>query len=232
MRQVEKRDRYRGGYLTVRPRSKTIESKPATGMQTLQLNQKKECLLYVPRHYQQNKPTPLALMLHGAGGNAEHGMSYIQQYADDKNIILLSPASHSYSWDIIAADSFGTDVLFIDRALSYIFEQFNIDPARLAIGGFSDGASYALCLGLSNGDFFTHILAFSPGFYYTLEKRGRPGVYISHGIADDVLPIDPCSRRLVPKLKQEGLPVVYEEFKGRHEIPPSISKAAVDWFVS
>ncbi len=30
--------------------------------------------------------------------------------------------------------------------------------------GFSDGASYALSLGVPNGDLFTHIVAFSPGF--------------------------------------------------------------------
>lgn len=30
--------------------------------------------------------------------------------------------------------------------------------------GFSDGASYALSLGLPNGNLFSHIVAFSPGF--------------------------------------------------------------------
>lgn len=38
-----------------------------------------------------------------------------------------------------------------------------IDPAHVAIGGFSDGASCALSLGLVNGDLFTHVMAFSPG---------------------------------------------------------------------
>ncbi|MGZ4788523.1 MAG: hypothetical protein ACXVZX_08375 [Terriglobales bacterium] len=39
-----------------------------------------------------------------------------------------------------------------------------MDPARIAIGGFSDGASYALTIGITNGRLFTHIVAFSPGF--------------------------------------------------------------------
>ncbi len=231
MRTVEKRDSYRTGHLTARPGSKNVWDDSASGLQPLLLNQKKECLLYVPRNYNHNTPAALALMLHGAGGNAAHGMSYIQQYADAKNIILLSPASQDYSWDIIADNSFGTDVIFIDHALSYIFDRFNIDPSRIAIGGFSDGASYALCIGLSNGDLFTHIIAFSPGFYYTHENKGKPGVYISHGKSDDVLPIDPCSRRIVPKLKREGLAILYEEFNGRHEIPLPISKTAIDWFL-
>jgi predicted esterase len=231
MSKTAKRDVYRMGYLTARLEPTNSRGGTVNGLQPLLLNQKKECLLYVPSNYDEHTPAAFALMLHGAGGNAAHGLSYIQQYADAKNIILLSPASHDFTWDIIAEDSFGTDVIFIDHALSYVFSRFNIDPARVAIGGFSDGASYGLSIGLSNGDLFTHIIAFSPGFYYTYENKGKPHVYISHGVADDVLPINPCSRRLVPRLKQEGLAILYNEFKGRHEIPPSISKEAVDWFV-
>jgi predicted esterase len=228
---VAKRDGYKTGYLTAQPGGRKEQSETVTGLQPLLLNQKKECLLYVPAGLYAGTPAALALMLHGAGGIAAHGMSYIQAYADAKNIILLCPASHDYSWDIIAANSFVTDVIFIDHALSYVFGRFSIDSSRVAIGGFSDGASYALCLGLSNGNLFTHIIAFSPGFYYTYENRGKPRVYISHGKEDDVLPIHPCSRRIIQELKREDLAIVYDEFDGRHELPLSISKAAVDWFM-
>jgi predicted esterase len=229
---VEKREGYRKGHLTAKPGTTPSEGESKTGLQTLELSQMKDCLLYVPKRYQHQHPAAVALMLHGAGGNAEHGISYIRQYADEKNIILLAPASEDYSWDIIAGNAFGADVMFIDRALTYVFTHFSIVPSAVAIGGFSDGASYALSIGLSNGNLFSHIIAFSPGFYYTYENRGKPSVYLSHGTGDDVLPIDPCSRRIVPKLKLEGLAILYEEFNGRHEIPPSISKAAVDWFVT
>jgi predicted esterase len=40
--------------------------------------------------------------------------------------------------------------------------------------GFSDGASYALSLGLANGDLFTHVLGFSPGFMRVPRHVGRP----------------------------------------------------------
>ena len=121
-------------------------------------------------------------------------------------------------------------MIYIDQALALAFDRYTIDPAQVAIGGFSDGASYALCLGLTNGDLFTHILAFSPGFAYTLEKNGKPAVFISHGIRDSVLPIDPCARRIVPQLQRQGLEVNYQEFNGGHEIMPNISKSAVEWF--
>ena len=228
---VEKRELYKTGFLTAWPGSRTVAHLPVNGMQRLLLDQKRECLLYVPRDYHHDAPSAMAVMLHGAGGNAEHGMSYLYQYADEKNILLLAPSSQDYTWDIIAGNSFGTDVIFIDQALSYVFARFSINKERLAIGGFSDGASYGLSLGLSNGELFSHIIAFSPGFFYTPEARGYPGVYVSHGVNDDVLPIDPCSRRLLPQLKRRGLAIQYDEFEGRHEIPAIISKAAINWFL-
>jgi predicted esterase len=169
-------------------------------------------------------------MLHGAGGNAEHGLHLLQHYADGHNIIILAPASKEYSWDIIAQNSFGPDVILLDQALDYVFNHFFIDVERIAIGGFSDGASYALSIGIGNGDLFTHIVAFSPGFYYTPVPTGKPSVFISHGTQDKVLPINPCSRRIVPELKTNGLAVTYKEFEGAHEIPPFISKSTIDWF--
>ncbi len=55
--------------------------------------------------------------------------------------------------------------------------------------GFSDGASYALSIGLTNGDLFTHVVAFSPGFASPVTYTGKPPVFVSHGTHDEVLPI-------------------------------------------
>jgi phospholipase/carboxylesterase len=113
------------------------------------------------------------------------------------------PESRGQSWDVIRG-GFGPDVAFLDAALRRAFDALPVDPARIAIGGFSDGASYALTLGLANGDLFARILAFSPGFAAPPGTIGRPSVFISHGRSDEVLPIGPCSRRLVPRLRAAG----------------------------
>ncbi len=227
---IAKRDSYTTGRLTARPNNSTTKGNFTIGVQPLQLAGSRDGFIYVPKSYKPSRPAALALMLHGAGGQAEHGLSLLRNYADDKNIILLAPASRASSWDVISSNYFGPDVIFIDQALALAFERYNIDSTHLAIGGFSDGASYALCLGLTNGNLFTHIIAFSPGFFHTIEKQGKPKVFISHGVKDRVLPIDPCSRRIVPQLERQGLPVNYQEFEGEHEIPARISKSGVEWF--
>jgi len=183
----------------------------------------------VPASYRKDRPAPLAVMLHGAGGSAGHGLALLRGFADSLGIILLSPDSRGQTWDVILGD-YGPDVAFIDRALEQIFSQYSIDPKRLAVGGFSDGASYALSLGLINGDLFGHVIAFSPGFMAPSRQQGVPRIYISHGTRDEVLPIERCSRRIVPQLKRAGYDVLYKEFDGPHTIPNDIAREAADWF--
>ena len=103
-------------------------------------------------------------------------------------------------------------------------------PRKLAIGGFSDGATYALSLGLDNGSLFTHVMAFSPGFIAARRPSGKPRIFISHGRSDNILPIDATSRRIVPALEEAGYPVTYKEFDGPHAVPETIARDAFTWF--
>lgn len=173
---------------------------------------------------------PLALMLHGAGGCADHGIELLRPLADEAGILLVATASRGSTWDALAG-SYGPDVMTIDAALTDVFATHAVDPAHVAIGGFSDGASYALSVGLANGDLFTHVLAFSPGFAAPPAPRGRPRIFVSHGTQDRVLPIDACSRRVVPQLERAGYEVAYREFAGPHTVPDAIAREAVKWFL-
>jgi len=228
---ITNRNLYEKGRLNARPEKITFTNQVETGVQPLHLDTRRDGLIYVPKGYNNDRPAALAVMLHGAGGQAQHGLDLIRQHADGRNIVLLAPASRNATWDIIVKESFDADVIFIDQALKIVFNKLNIDTSHIALGGFSDGASYALSLGLGNGDLFTHLLAFSPGFYYTLENAGSPPVFISHGINDGVLPIDRCSRRIVPRLQKQGYRINYLEFNGQHEIPGNITAKAVAWFL-
>ncbi|HYP13908.1 MAG TPA: phospholipase [Bryobacteraceae bacterium] len=207
-------------------RPKSAERKREPGQLALGLTPQRDALLYIPEQYSSDRPTPLVVSLHGAGGNQNHGLDLLRSEADKHGFVLLSPASRRGTWDVIES-GFGPDVSLLDKALERTFELCSIDAKRLAIGGFSDGASYALTLGLANGDLFSHILAFSPGFTAHPSATGKPEIFISHGIRDQVLPIDRCSRRLVPRLKAAGYRVDYREFDGPHTVPAEMSSAAI-----
>jgi phospholipase/carboxylesterase len=199
-----------------------------TGEFPLGLATGRDGLLRVPSSYRPDTPAPLALLLHGAGGQARRIVSLLG-VAESLGVIVLAPESRGRTWDAILG-GFGPDVAFITQALGYAFERLAVDPNRLAIGGFSDGASYALSLGLDNGDLFSHILAFSPGFIVSRSRQGRPRIYITHGTGDEILPIASTSRRLVPALDKGGYAVTYREFDGPHTVPPGIAHDAFNWF--
>jgi phospholipase/carboxylesterase len=190
-----------------------------------------ETLLLVPASYSAQTPSPLLIMLHGAGGRADHALGMVRQPAEGRGVIVLAPQAGAQTWDVLRG-GYGADVARIDRALSSAFAMFNINGARLGVGGFSDGASYALCLGLANGDLFGDVLAFSPGFAAPPAVRGEPRVFISHGVDDRVLPIGSCGRPLAAKLADAGYDVDYREFEGRHLVPAEMVEAAVERFVS
>jgi phospholipase/carboxylesterase len=123
---------------------------------------------------------------------------------------------------------YGPDVEFIDQALKQMFDRLPVDARRLAVTGFSEGASYVLSVGLPNGDLFTHVIAFSPGFASPAAYRGKPPVFVSHGTRDEVLPIDRCSRRIVPQLERAGYEVRYREFEGSHTVPQRVAREALE----
>ena len=201
------------------------------GLHALNLDARRDAWLYVPRQYDPDRPAPLVLALHGAGGMGRNHLEHMRPLADEHGLILLAPTSRESTWDVIYGE-YGPDILFIDRALNETFDRYAVDPGHIAAEGFSDGASYALSLGMANGDLFTHILAFSPGFMAPLAQRGNPHIFISHGTDDPDLRIDVCSRRLVPRLEGAGYDVRFVEFAGGHTVPPDIAEDAVRWFLA
>ncbi|HEX8702683.1 MAG TPA: alpha/beta hydrolase-fold protein [Myxococcaceae bacterium] len=216
----------RQGRLETRVRPPTVAD---TETGTLPLGKASGGLLYVPAGYRADQPAPLVVMLHGAGGDAQQSISILRKAADARGLLLVAPKSRGSTWDIILGD-YGPDVAALDQALAWVFERYAVDPERVAIGGFSDGASYALSLGLTNGDLFKHVLAFSPGFAAPASQQGTPRLFVSHGNRDAVLSIDACSRRLVPRLQRAGYEVLYREFDGPHTVPGDITREAVEWF--
>jgi phospholipase/carboxylesterase len=215
-----------GGRLSARPATPTGTIAP--GEQPLSLGSGRDGLLYVPAGYSAATPAPLVLMLHGATGSARGALRPFRELADEAGLVLLAPESRGTTWDTIRGE-YGPDSAFIDRALAMVFQRVAIDPVRLTIEGFSDGATYALGVGLTNGDLFPRVIAFSPGFVLPIDPHARPHVFISHGTRDEILPIDQCSRRIVPQLQQSRYDVRYKEFDGPHTVPLEIAKEAVAW---
>jgi phospholipase/carboxylesterase len=217
-------DRYADGRLQTRPAEPQALLSP--GVHPLGLGTARDGLIYVP---DTDGPRPLLLTLHGATMHARGMLRPLLTAADNAEVVLLIPDSRGETWDVLMG-GYGPDVAFIDLALEAAFERCAINAEKIGIGGVSDGASYALSLGVTNGDLFSRIVAFSPGFIAPLDVVGQPRVFVSHGTNDRILPIDGCSRPIVAGLRGAGYDVEYVEFDGGHEMPDPIIQAGFTWF--
>jgi predicted esterase len=213
------------GRLTARPKGTTSAS--SEGTRALGLERGRDAMLQLPAADARG-PLPLLLLLHGASGSGQGMLRRVGAAAAESGVAVLAPDSRDGTWDGIR-DRFGQDVAFIDRALQRVFDTVSIDPARIAIGGFSDGATYAVSLGLINGDLFRRVLAFSPGFIVQGDAHGKPEFFISHGTSDPILPIAETSRVIVPMLQRRGYAVTFREFDGVHEVPAAIAAEGLRW---
>jgi predicted esterase len=219
---------------TAQGRLLTRRSEPSTprphppGLRPLDVDTSRTVLIYVPASYRADRPAPLLVMLHGAGGHPQRGLTWVLPLADSAGLILVAPKSLGMTWDVVRG-RYGPDVALIDRAVAHVLANYAVDTTRVAIGGFSDGATYALSVGITNGDLFSHVVAFSPGFMVPAAQRGEPRLFVSHGTKDQILSIDACSRQIVRRARDAGYEVLYREFDGGHTVPPDIARSAVAW---
>jgi phospholipase/carboxylesterase len=217
------------GRITARPHgpAKSSADLPPGKPINLGLDRERDAILYAPKS-PTNAPLPLLMFLHGATQSADDMAWYLDSAPDETGVAILAPNARATTWDAIT-DSFGPDVQFLNRALERVFEMVNVDASRLAIGGFSDGATYAISLGLINGDIFQRVLGCSPGFVIDGIARGKPSFFISHGTQDNILPIDRCGRQVANALKDRAYEVTFREFNGRHEIPGDVMREGLRW---
>src|SRR5262245_48846262 len=188
----------------------TPPPQPQGTREPLKLGSDRDGFLYRPKGHEESKATPLLVMLHGAGGTAL-SVQYTLPLADELGLLILAPDSRDErTWDGVLRN-WGPDVVFIADAFGQTASRYRVDRGHLGIGGFSDGASYALSFGISFGDQFQSIISMSPGVMQPIAARGKPRIFLSHGTSDPIMPIDDTSRRFVPRLKSLGYDVTYRE---------------------
>jgi predicted esterase len=168
-------------------------------------------------------PLPLVVLLHGAGGDPREFMDQFRRTADRNGYLLLAPRSAGRTWELkppgTAGGSTDKDAATVDSALSALFARAAIDPRRVVLLGFSDGASCALSIGLANPQLFRGVIALSPGFAWR-PPRIDPAqrLFIAHGRSDRILPFANVRDKIVPGLQRSGLDPHVRWFNGGHEM--------------
>lgn len=186
--------------------------------------------LYVPKSYQPGTPMPLVIMLHGFSGWGDN-QRRLFALGEELGFMVLAPESRDITWGK-EVPGFDQDVKYIGAAFRHVGGLVNIDFDRVALGGQSDGAGYALTMGLAYGDTFNHLIVFAGGgLIEPLRRRGMPKIFIAHGVKDSTMPIDVSGRKNVALLRKDGYDVTDREHEGGHGTPAEITREAMLWFL-
>jgi predicted esterase len=190
---------------------------------------------------------PLLVLLHGAGHRQTEMVEHFEAEADMRGLVLLAPDSAGETWDAVESakeppsiDSplanrlshrfvSSRDEKRVDAAIANLASIVPIDRARTVLAGFSDGATFALAMGLSASEHFAAVIAWSPGIAIrdVSPARGRR-VFVSHGRQDPILKFDVTCGEIVPLLQSEGADVTFLPFDGGHDAPPPVKDAFLD----
>jgi len=190
---------------------------------------------------------PLLVLLHGAGHRQREMVEHFEAEADARGLVLLAPDSAGETWDAVetakeppSIDSplanrlshrfvSSRDEKRVDAAIASLVGIVPIDRARTVLAGFSDGATFALAMGLSSAEDFAAVIAWSPGIAIrdVSPARGRR-VFVSHGRQDPILKFDVTCGEIVPLLQSEGADVTFLPFDGGHDAPPPVKDAFLD----
>jgi phospholipase/carboxylesterase len=200
------------------------------GRNYLGIAAERDAVLYVPASLDVSRPVPLMVMFHGAGGFPEKILPYLENLADTHGFLILAPHSLLPTWDLVIAGN-GPDLERLDTALAKVALMYAINPEHLAFAGFSDGGSYALSIGVTNGDVASHVIVFSGGFMSVFMQEGTPKIFIAHGLQDEQVPIESSARKHVAKLEAAGYEVRAVEFNDRHVLLRPIAALAVAFFL-
>lgn len=218
------------GRLTFRPGVAPTDEPLPPGRHELAFEEGRATVLVVPDGLDTSRPVPLLVMFHGAGGEANRVLPHLVPLSRKRGFLLMTPQSTYPTWDIVVGGN-GPDLSHLDQSLQWVASRFALDPGHLCLAGFSDGGSYALSTGLTNGDVASHVIGLSAGFINSFTQAGAPRIFLAHGRSDLQLPIETSAQPHALKMLEAGHDLTLLPFDGDHVIVPWVIDQAVSFFM-
>jgi len=191
--------------------------------------------LLVPDSIDPTRSYPLVTVFHGAGRQDE---LLVRAYRDEparREALFFIPRSTYPTWDLLVGQD-RADLDFLEHAYAEIYRRLPVDHRRQALIGYSDGASYALAVGLSNPRLFSAVMGWAAGFVIfdttaISETDPRPRILLEHGTHDPVFPFEQIAIRNCAILRRLGYEVDLRVDEGGIHWPShEFQGAALDWF--
>jgi predicted esterase len=192
--------------------------------------------LLLPETIDPARAYPLVTVLHGAGRQDELLVRGYRHEPARRGALFLIPRSTQPTWDLLVGEA-RPDLDFLEQAYTEIYRHVRVDHTRQALVGYSDGASYALAIGLSNPRLFAAVMGWAAGFVVfdptgIMPDDPRPRILLEHGTYDTVFPFEEVALRNCDILRRLGYEVELRVDEGGIHWPSrEFQAAALDWFL-
>jgi phospholipase/carboxylesterase len=195
-------------------------------------------LTHVIAHPGGGEPLPTVIALHGHGAHGQDLIGLAPHLAGGRALWIcpqaeftIEPGYYGFTWfrrDTASGQratdeperTLGIVRAFIDEA----FARYPVDPARVALLGFSQGGMLAYRLALAEPRRFVGLAALSTSLAADQAEAITPGdgigelpVLVQHGLEDPMISID-RARESLERLRALGVTPEYHEYAMAHAI--------------
>ena len=189
---------------------------------------------------------PTLVLLHGRGDSAAGIAPLAYEFERDDLLVLSVQApltlggvmAGAYEWyrlreprrldEATLRSSLDALAEFLDT----VKVAYPIDPERVVLLGFSQGAVMSLGAQALRPDSVAGVIALSGYFPIEVEPDagnlvGRPA-FVAHGVYDDIIPVE-AGRRTRDLLERHGVDVTYREYPMAHQVSAEEMADARAW---
>jgi phospholipase/carboxylesterase len=188
----------------------------------------------IPPQAGTNHPVPVVVMLHGWGGN--EAVMWVFRQAIPPGIAIITPRAPlevergGYAWfyrddplHLTDPESLVVAVEKVEDFLTRLPHLYPVDPARVVLIGFSQGAAVSNSLVMARPELVAGVALLSGmGFQLpelipqAMSLAGLP-VFIAHGTRDEIIPLS-AAQKTCQTYRQLGANVTYGEYKAGHKM--------------
>ncbi len=201
-----------------------------------------------PTRAGEGKP-PGLLLLHGVGSN-ERDLMGLAPYVDPRFHVIsargpieMGPQMFGWFWiDVLPDGNFRyseeearASLRQVSTLIEQVVEAYGLDPARLFLGGFSQGAIQSCALLLTEPEKVAGVVAMSGRWPAPAEAERAPDerlagkpVLAVHGLYDPIIPIR-YGRALRDKFQALPVALTYQEFPMPHTVSEQSLALATGW---
>jgi phospholipase/carboxylesterase len=200
-----------------------------------------------PDGYSPEVDYPMLILLHGFGAGMDDlaGLcpaidrsGYLYACPNAPLSFTIGPGVTGYGWTPPRGQGTAEDAQRAKDLLEAFFQEvmdlYKVPAGRMMLCGFSQGGGMTYRCGLARPETFRGLAALSSvmpepdELRPTLPDQRTQPIFISHGIHDDILPVEQ-GRRALEFLEAEGYTPDYREYPMRHEITPDVMGDLVPW---